>query len=241
MNLPTSVLLVEDDADLREVLLEILELSGFEVTAVDCALAFYRVMDQRRDFHVGIIDLGLPDQPGHVLADYARRNTRMSVIVVTANDNVDNRVDTYRAGADLFLGKPIDSRELVAAVSAMAERYRERHGNRVDASPVLSEGTAGWTLQRARRQLKAPGGQVIALNPQEVTVLEHLSGAAGQAVDRRMLLQAVYRRDDTSAQRALDNLMRRLRQKIGDATDQAAPILTAYGVGHSFSEPISTD
>lgn len=238
MNIPISLLLVEDDADLRSVLCEILELNDCTVTAVGNAMAFYRILDQRSDFHVAIIDLGLPDQPGHVLADYARRNTAMSVIVITANDSVDNRVDTYRAGADLFIGKPVDSRELLAAVSAMAERYRERHGEPNSAAELSSGKAATWVLDRARRQLKMPDDGVIALSPQEVTVFEHFSMAGAEPVDRRLLLTTIYGRDDSSAQRALDNLIRRLRQKISEATGQPAPILTAYGVGHSFSEPI---
>ncbi|MBF0245037.1 MAG: response regulator transcription factor [Planctomycetes bacterium] len=230
------MLLVEDDANLRAALAEYLEINGFAVTAVENGMSFYRELDLGGRFQVAVIDLGLPDQPGHVLADYARRNTKMSVVVITANDSIDNRVETYRTGADLFLAKPLDSRELLAAMRAMAARYVERHGTL--ANLPADTPTNAWELDRARRQIKAPDGLAISLSPQEVTVCE-LFGAAGSGnVDRRQILENIYGRDDISAQRALDNLIRRLRQKIADATGHTAPILTAYGIGHSFSEPL---
>ena len=234
---PIPVILVEYDAYLRNVLAEYLQLNGFTVTGAGSGREFYRILDKNDAFHVAIIDLGLPDQPGQVLAEYARRNTRMSVIVITANDTLENRVETYSTGADLFLGKPIDSRELLAAVKAMDQRYRERHGavDRVSDAPL---GLA-WKLDIARRTLKSPDDHVIPLNPQETAVCELFCSAGTSNVDRRQMLVTIYRRDDSSAQRALDNLIRRLRQKITESTGQPAPILTAYGIGHSFSEPLS--
>jgi DNA-binding response OmpR family regulator len=233
-------LLVEDDADLRGVLSEYLEINGFAVIGAGSGREFYRVIDQRDDIQVAIIDLGLPDQPGHVLADYARRNTRMSVIVITANDTMDNRIETYRTGADLFIGKPIDSRELLAAVTAMAERYRERNGAPLaPAAPAHAPTTEhAWVLDHARRQLAAPNGAAIPLSPQETLICELFYAAGSAHVERRAMLDRIYGRDDESAQRALDNLIRRLRQKIGELTGAPAPILTAYGIGHSFSEPL---
>ena len=87
------------------------ELNGCSVTAVGTGMAFYQPLARGEVFHVAIIDLGLPDQPGHVLAEYARRNTRKSIII-TENNSLDNRIVTYHTDADLLLSKPIDSREL---------------------------------------------------------------------------------------------------------------------------------
>lgn len=230
------VLLVEDDEDLREALAEFLSLNGCHVTAVGNGMAFYQALAKdAAAFQVAVIDLGLPDQPGHVLAEYARRNTRMSIIVVTANDSLDNRLETYRTGADLFLGKPVDSRELLAAVRATHRRYLERYG----ADPTANDVTASfWQIDRARRHLRAPGGATVALNPQETTVFELFLSYGTCTVKRVQLLERLYGRDDESAQRALDNMIRRLRQKITESCDLSVPILTAYGIGYSFSEPL---
>ena len=232
-----GVVLVEDDADLREALTEYLELNGCAVTAVATGMGFYQALATAvAGFQVAVIDLGLPDQPGHVLAEYARRNTRLSVIVVTANDSLDNRIETYRTGADLHMAKPLDSRELLAAVVAMHRRYRERFVNASDPPAVA---TTVWALDRGRRRLSPPGGQGIALSPQETATLELFSAAGTSTVERARLMESLYGRQDESAQRALDNLIRRLRQKIANGNGgQPAPILTAYGNGYSFSEPL---
>ncbi|WP_151671459.1 response regulator transcription factor [Nitrincola schmidtii] len=231
----TQVLLVEDDADLRDALAEYLELNGCSVIAVGTGMAFYQALARGDTFHVAIIDLGLPDQPGHVLAQYARQNTRMSIIIITANDSIENRIETYHTGADLLLSKPLDSRELLAAVVAMNRRYLERYGH----EPV-GENTTGmlWQLNRARRQLTSPTGTVFALSPHETCTFELFCAAGTHTVARSQLLERIYGRDDESTQRALDNMIRRLRQKITEGSDLPPPILTAYGVGYSFSEPL---
>jgi len=232
-----QVILVEDDADLRGALAEYLSFNGCEVMAVGTGMAFYQALAaDEKTFHVAVIDLGLPDQPGHVLAEYARQNTRMSIIIVTANDSLDNRIETYRTGADLFMSKPLDSRELLAAVEAMNRRYQERYGIELTEGDVAV--THGWRLDRARRQLCAPGGAIIALNPQETAVCELFCSADAGTVQRSLMLDCIYGRDDESTQRALDNLIRRLRNKVTDGSGLPAPILTAYGIGYSFSEPL---
>jgi DNA-binding response OmpR family regulator len=230
------VLLVEDDADLRGALAEYLALNGCAVTAVGTGMAFYQALSTSETFHVAVIDLGLPDQPGHVLAEYARRNTHMSIIIVTANDGLENRIETYQTGADLFLGKPLDSRELLAAVIAMHRRYLERNG--LNQQDTTGNPVNIWRLDRARRLLHTPGGATIILSPQESATCELFNAAATGTVARQQLLTAIYGRDDESAHRALDNMIRRLRQKISEGCGQSAPILTAYGIGYSFSEPM---
>ncbi len=121
MSEETTVILVEDDALLRDGLADFLTLSGFSVTAVGDGLSFYRVVAER-PFSVAVIDLGLPDQAGEVLVDYTRRNTSSSIVVITARDTLDTRVACYRTGADLFLGKPVEGRELAAAIESLAAR-----------------------------------------------------------------------------------------------------------------------
>jgi DNA-binding response OmpR family regulator len=237
LTIPIEVLLIEDDADLREALAEYLELGGCAVTAVGTGMAFYQALAEGRGFHVAIIDLGLPDQPGQILCEYARCNTRMSIIIITANDSLENRIETYHTGADMLLGKPIDSRELLAAVLAMNRRYLERYGQ--DTDEVSCAGRV-WQHDCARRQLTSPSGAAIALSPHENTVFALFSAAGTRIVERHHLLQQLYGRENDSTHRALDNMIRRLRQKISEVAGVPAPILTTYGIGYSFSEPLQS-
>lgn len=231
---PTPLLLVEDDVDLAEAISEYLELNGYAVTCISRGMQFYQLLNGGACFQVAIIDIGLPDQSGLVLAEYARSNTNMAVIVITANECVDNRIHTYRSGADLFLAKPIDSRELVEAVAAMCIRYRQR--SKENQAPA--EQTVGWTLSGSHRQLYTPDGSAIDLTWQEFLIIELFCQAAGDTVERHCFLMQLYKRSDSSAQRALDNLISRLRHKISVHTGQPAPIFTAYGIGHDFTEPL---
>lgn len=232
------ILLVEDDEDLCRVLGELLELNGYQVTQAHSGLDFYRALDLGTPFQVALIDLGLPDQPGQVLAEYARCNTAMSVIIITANDQVENRVEVYRSGIDLFLSKPIDHRELLAAVSAMAARYQERQ----QPARVADETASGqrpdqtWRLDARHRRLLTPNGRVIALTSKESALCRPFCAHPEETIPREMLLEHLYGRHDHSAQRALDNLVRRLRGKISETTGESAPIITTYGVGYGFAE-----
>lgn len=231
-----QVLLVEDDITLRDALSEYLELNNCKVTAVGSGMAFYHTLAKGHEFHVTVIDLGLPDQPGQVLVEYARRNTRMSIIIITANNSIENRIETYHTGADLLLGKPLDSRELLAAVVSMNRRYLERHGH--DAFFRANGKDMAWQLDCARRQLITPAGVSISLSLGETNIFELFSAAGTQIVGRKQLVEQLYQRDDESTRRALDNTIRRLRQKLTESHPQPSPILTAYGVGYSFSEPL---
>ena len=234
-----KVVLIEDDHDLGAALSEYLELSGFQVHWVASGIEFYALAAETSEFQVAIVDIGLPDQSGLVLAEYIRRNSQAGVIVLTANDSVERSAESYRLGADLFMAKPVDNDVLVAAIASMAERSRQRvlvspGGDTADSSRLSSD----WRFDERRRQLTTPDGEVISLTRQECRVCALLAAAPQQSVERAEALEVMYGRQDDSAQRALDTLFSRLRRKITNITEQPAPILTDYGIGHSFSEPL---
>ena len=222
------VLLVEDDDLLRPSLMSLLDLSGFEVTGVADGLSFYRALADGV-FDVAVIDLGLPDQAGETLVDYARRNTALPIVVITARDTIDTRVDCYRTGADLFLAKPVDGRELAAAIASLAARRRSPAVPKPGEEPT-------WALLASRRALVAPGGQRIEFTAKEWQFLSLVVERGGECATRESLRLALYGRDDVSADHGLETLVRRTRQKIADALgpDGPGPILTDYGVGYRF-------
>ena len=230
------VLLVEDDEPLRESLASYLRIQGFAVTAVGDGLSFYRCLAQDR-FAVLIIDLGLPDQSGEVLVDYARRNLDSAIVVITARDTLDTRVGTYQAGADLFLAKPVDGRELAAAVASLGARRGGPGGSGVGGARPR----APWKLKSRERVLVAPAGQRIELTPKEFQLLHGLASREGSAGLRKDLLEALYGRADESAERALETLIRRTRQTITGIVGGVAPILTQHGVGYAFTEDIEVE
>lgn len=229
----SSVILVEDDPSLCQSLCELLSLSGFEVAAVGSGLAYYQHL-ARRAFTVAIIDLGLPDQDGAVLVEYTRRNTESGVIVLTARDTSTTRITSYESGADLFFGKPVDGRELVAAVTSLARRHAPR------AAVPAREAAAPrpWMLDCGRRKLIAPTGTIVGLTPMEMRFVALLAQNSDGPIPRSDFEEKLYGYASESSRHALDTLVRRVRRKIAAGTG-AFPILTAHGVGYSFSEPLS--
>jgi DNA-binding response OmpR family regulator len=224
------VLLVEDDIDLSSSLSAYLSNAGFAVTAVGSCLECYTVLS-REQYQVVLVDVTLPDQSGFVLAEYLRANTSMKIIILTAHERVEDRVRGYAAGAHNYFVKPVDARELQAAIMSL-----------VNADHPSSTGMSGeaWRLLRQSWQLKAGHGDTIKLTSLELQFLELLAADAGQVVSRNTLLNALYKRHDEHSNRALDSLVRRLRAKIV-ACGCPSPIMTAHAVGFCFSAPFIID
>ena len=131
MNTETRVLVVDNDQELRESVVECLSLAGLTVSSAGSAAECYQILSSR-EWCVAVVDIDLPDQSGYVLVEYIRANTTMKVIILTPRDAVDDRVKGYDSGADIYLVKPINCRELATAVIRLAQR----RGNKTDA-PVL--------------------------------------------------------------------------------------------------------
>lgn len=147
------VIIVEDDRDLRESLVEYLSLDGHDVTGVGSALEFYQALASST-FMIAVMDIGLPDQCGYVMAEFVRRNTPMGIIILTARSSIEDRVNGYRAGGDLYLVKPVDCRELSAAITSLAERQRPGHHlprRRQKMRHGLWPGTPGTSLPPTAR------------------------------------------------------------------------------------------
>ncbi|MEX0448649.1 response regulator transcription factor [Spiribacter sp. 221] len=246
---PAPVLLVEDDEDLGAALVELLELSGFRVAWARSGLECYARLQSGPDFHVAVVDVGLPDQSGLVLAEYIRSNTAAGVIILTASDRIDLTAQSYELGVDLFIAKPVDNEVLIAAIRSLNRRYFQRHGDPVTGAippripstatrPPAGEAGSGWTLNARRRLLVSPERAEIPLTAQELALLRLFADAGDETLPRAIPLQHLYGREDESAGRALDALISRLRRKIAEARDGDNPLLTEHGAGHRFADPL---
>lgn len=227
------VLIVEDDQDLRESVVEYLAMAGFEVSGVRNAAEFYQAI-ALGGWSVVVIDIGLPDQSGFVLVEYVRANTDMKVIILTARDALDDRVKGYDAGADLYLIKPVDCRELSAAITSQAQRYSTRAAQQAP-TPNLITSSDIWALAQSSWTLVSPDETPLQLTGKELQFIELLALSPGKPVARETLLLKLYQRYDEYTSRSLDSLVRRLRVKIMSATEVPVPIKTVHAVGYCFS------
>lgn len=226
---------MEDGDAERHTLTAFLEYMGFAVTAVASGLSYYQELASRA-FTIAVIDLGLPDQAGEILVEYTRQNTASGIVVVTAQDRVEARIDAFRAGADLFFSKPVDLRELTAAIGNLVLRKVEKQNG---VPPTrCAESAPGWSLLAMERAVRTPKGAVVELTAMEFKVLSLLM-VQGGTVTRACLLAELYQSEESSAGRALEALIHRTRHRIAAETQLRPPILTHHGVGYFFAGPIA--
>lgn len=233
-NEPIHIIIVEDDHILRESLIEYLALVGYHVTGAGSGRDFYRALDAN-SYSIAIIDIGLPDQSGLVLAEYIHANTTMGIIILTAVDGEDDQHRGYEAGADLYLTKPVSSRVLASAIAKLASRLTP-----LKDSVRLEKDTLDWILDQTSWMLISPQNIPIALTAMELEFLKELAKSSGSATNRNLLIQRLYpNRSDNYSSRAIDALVRRLREKISRVPNCTNPIKSAYGIGFCFTEPLS--
>ena len=229
------MIFVEDEPDLCDTIVEFLNLSGMEAIGVNSGLEFYKAMAHGH-FTVAVFDVGLPDQSGYVLAEYARRNYAMGVIILTAHGEAEDRLKGYESGADVYMVKPVDCRELTSAIRNLCSRL----GNH-DTKQIATIENNSWRLDRESWVLLTPKNEKITLTSKEMQFISILARSAGTMVRREFLLTELGYNDDEYANRAMDSLVRRLRRKIETQTSIPSPIKTAYTGGYCFSAPVLTN
>lgn len=232
MNEAIRVIIVEDEPDLCDSLVEFLNISGLEASGVNSGLEFYKAV-ARTQFHVAVIDVGLPDEDGCALAEFVRRNFAMGIIILTARGAAEDRLRGYEAGADVYMVKPIDCRELVSAIRNLSLRLAIP-----DKESPAPPDSSSWRLNTKSWNLFSPNNANITLTAKEMQFIASLAKASGEMIRRQQLLAELGYSDDEYANRALDSLVRRLRRKIEAITGLHPPIKTAYTGGYSFAEPI---
>jgi DNA-binding response OmpR family regulator len=233
------VIVVEDDSDFRESVVEYLVLSGLDVTGVESALEFYQSISSQ-SYDVVILDIGLPDQNGLVLAEYVRNNTDMRIIMLTAQSALESKISAYQAGADIYLVKPVDFSELSASIYSILGRL---HSNQSipqalqKAEPLLHEKQVPWRLVRSNWTLCSPTEEEIKLTSKEFDLIERLAQSAHAVVIRHDLLSSLAYENNEYGNRSLDALVHRLRLKK-NGLKFTLPIKTVHGSGYCFSASI---
>jgi len=237
-----KVIVVEDDNDFRESMVEFLELNGLDVTGVESALEFYQSIS-RQSFEVVILDIGLPDQNGLVLAEYVRNNSDMRIIMLTAQSSLESKISAYQAGADIYLVKPVDFSELSASIYSILGRLKSNqsipHSLHKD-EPVPNEKRLQWRLVRSNWTLCSPTEEEIKLTSKEFDLIERLAVSANTVVIRQDLLTALAYENNEYGNRSLDALVHRLRLKK-NGLKFSLPIKTVHGSGYCFSALIKVE
>lgn len=212
------LLLVEDTPDLAQSILRFLRAEGHAVDHAPDAATAAEAMAVA-DYACVILDLGLPDGSGlEVLRARRRAGDRTPVLIATARDQISDRIAGLDAGADDYVVKPFDLRELSARLRA--------HARRGQGSPETRLQLAGLEIDRAAGRVWA-GGQEIRLTAREWALFDALLGARGRVLPKPALEEALYAFDSLVEGNAVEVYVSRLRQKLG-----AGVIQTRRGLGY---------
>ena len=231
------VLVVEDDAAIRELLHLHLGLAGFTVEDVANGREALDVARTQK-FDLLVLDVMLPGLDGVSICRAVRTagvNTSTPILILTARDSEADIVIGLDSGADGYLTKPFGVRELQARVTALMRRLQpEEAGTSTAASTVLRLAPE-VTMDIERRQVLVAGAPVD-LTRQEFDLLHQLVARRGIVFTRARLLQTVWKDDAYVTERTVDTVVSRLRKKLEGDPRQPALILTAWGVGYKFAD-----
>jgi len=225
-NIP-SILLVEDDLRLSELVSRYLENNGFRVTISNRGdEVMERVRCDAPD--IMILDLGLPGQDGFSICRQLRPVYTNPILILTARDNDIDQVLGLELGADDYVIKPVEPRVLMARINALLRRSKA-HLRVEDKNLRFGR----LVINTAARSVIL-GGQPIALSSSEFELLVHLAAHAGEIQSRETLFQQLYKREYDGVDRMLDVRISHLRKKLGDEADSSERIKTIWGQGYLF-------
>jgi two-component system, OmpR family, response regulator PhoP len=223
------ILLVEDEAPLRETLAARLKREGY---AVDVAADGEEGLFQGKEvpFDVAIIDLGLPNMSGMELIQKLRAHgAKYPMLVLTARSSWQDKVEGLKSGADDYLVKPFHVEELLARLNALMRRASGWTRPQLECGPIVLDTTA---------QTIAVNGAPVELTTYEYKVLEYLMIHAGELVSKADLTEHIYQQDFDRDSNVLEVFIGRLRRKL-DPEGSLKPIETVRGRGYRFAIPRS--
>lgn len=221
------ILVVEDNDALRAGLVMNLENRGYLVDAArDGSEGLQKAIDTRPDLI--ILDLMLPGRNGlEIVSELRRRRRDVPVLILSARDRTEDKVEGLESGADDYLAKPFDLTELLARVKAMLRRRSPRH-----EVPVATIGTI--EIDPAQRRVLV-GGREVPLSTREFDVLCVLAEAPGRPRTRGEILERLWGWDYEGSPRTVDNFIVSLRQKIEKDPARPCHILTVRGLGYKLA------
>ena len=230
------ILVVDDDHDIRDLLARYLERQHFRVTAVRDAREARRIWPTM-SFQMVVLDLMLPGEGGLEFARWLRGESDVPLVMLTALGEEGDRIIGLELGADDYVAKPFNPRELLARMRAVLRRANEVGETRETGSKTLH--FAGWTLESARRRLLSPDGSEVPLTGGEYELLVALLDRANKVLTRDMLLDLLRGRQAGPFDRAIDVAISRLRRKLEDDGRHAQLIKTVHGGGYVLAAEVT--
>ena len=232
---PLSLLLVDDEPTLREPLAEYLSGQGFSVREADSAAAARSLLVAETPDLV-LLDIMMPGEDGLSLCRHLVETRGLPVILLTAKGEAMDRIIGLEIGADDYVTKPFEPRELVARIRSVLRRADRQVDAPVEGANYRFE---GWTLEPLKRRLTDPEGTLVPISTAEFRMLRAFCDHPRRVLDRDQLLDMVQGREAHLFDRAVDNQISRLRRKIEADTKDPQFIQTVRGGGYRFAAEVT--
>ncbi|MBI1889387.1 MAG: response regulator [Burkholderiales bacterium] len=235
---PTSTLLiVDDDAGIRTLLADYLEDNGYRVHTAQDGAAMARVLESEQ-IDLIVLDLNLPGTDGLTLCRNLRVGSSLPVIMLTARGEPLDRILGLEMGADDYLAKPFEPRELLARIRSVLRRSQSQ-SVAVEAGERGTLHFDGWTLDLTARHLVNPEGVIIMLSGAEFKLLKVFLDHPNRILNRDQLMNFTHGRDAEAFDRAIDIQISRLRQKLNEDARAPRIIKTVRNGGYTLAVPVT--
>jgi two-component system OmpR family response regulator len=236
METTPHIMVVDDDREIRDLLARFLEKHRMRVTVARDAREARRIWTAGH-YHIVVLDLMLPGESGLDLARWMRTQSDIPIVMLTAMGEETDRIIGLELGADDYVPKPFNPRELLARIRAVLRRAGESTPRSADANS-RSLRFGGWTLEPARRRLLNPDAVEVPLTGGEYDLLVALVERANRVLTRDMLLDLLRGRQAGPFDRAIDVAISRLRRKLEDDGRNAQLIKTVRGGGYVLAATV---
>jgi two-component system, OmpR family, response regulator len=237
MSQAKSLFVVDDDEGIRLLLQAYLELQGFVVTGFNDGLSFVEHLGRGPEPQMVILDVMLPDIDGFEVVRRVRQFSRVPIIMLTANAEETDRIVGLELGADDYLEKPFNPRELLARIKAIRRRTEP-------LQTVVSQDNEryrlfnGFCLDTVSRNLSDPAGVDIPLSGTDFQLLSMLLDCCGEVLSRESIAGITRGRDNLPMDRFIDVQVSRLRSRLGDDAKAPTLIKTVRGKGYVFTAEV---
>ena len=233
------ILVVDDDAEIRTLLSEYLERNGYRVSTAANGKAMWAALEVKKPDLV-VLDVMMPGDDGLTLCRNLRAQSGVPIIMLTARGEDTDRIVGLEMGADDYLAKPFNPRELLARVKSVLRRSRSLPGN-LAPEEVQTIRFAGWTLDVKARQLVSPQSLVIPLSGVEYKLLRAFLSHPNNVLTRDQLIDLMMSREAAPFDRAIDVQVSRLRSRLEDDARNPRLIKTVRGEGYVLAASVVTE
>lgn len=230
------ILIVDDDRDIRALLGDYLQKNGFEVTTVADGEGMQKALD-KGGISLIVLDLMLPGEDGLILCRNIRATSDMPVLMLTAKGDDMDRILGLEMGADDYLAKPFNPRELLARIKSILRRAKSLPESlKPEEADIVR--FSGWRLDTLSRQLTSPEGVAVPLSGSEYRLLRVFVDHANRILNRDLLMDLCRGREMFPFDRSIDVQVSRLRQRLGDDAKEPLLIKTIRGEGYMLAAKV---